>query len=61
MNITVAQIRALLASEDVTYVEEDLLSLERLRPEEPLTPENAVLRRVGHIVVSAAPVLALEA
>ena len=49
MKLCVEEIRRLLATEDQNYVREDLVSLEKLRPDEPLCAGNVatVVRRAA--------------
>ena len=44
------QIRKLLAAEDPKYLEENLVTLVRIRPSEPLGVDNVAIRRLGTIV-----------
>ena len=50
MKLSVAEIRNLLATENQDYVLEDLVTLVRAKHDAPLSPANAVLRRLAVLV-----------
>ena len=50
MRLCVEEIRRLLATEDQNYVREDLVSLEKLRPGEPLCAGNVATVRLGRLL-----------
>ena len=50
MMLRLDQIRKLLAAEDPKYLEENLLTLVRIKPSEPLGVDNVAIRRLGTIV-----------
>ena len=50
MKLSVAEIRTLLASENQDYVLEDLVTLVRVKHDEPLSPANVMLRRLAVLV-----------
>ena len=53
LRIGVAEIRLLLAGADAAALAQDLIAIERLRPDEPLSANNAVVRPRGARLVRA--------
>ena len=50
MQLRLDQIRQLLAAEDPQYLEENLVTLVRIRPSEPLGVNNVAIKRLGTLV-----------